>query len=257
MAEGSTVQVEIHDEVAVVTMARGERGNALSPRLVEDLLEVLRRPDVVEERALVLAGDGGFFSSGLDLLELSDFGEARLLAFLDRLQGLLATVYVWSRPVVAAVNGHAVAGGCLLALCADWRICQRDDVRIGLNEIRLGLPLPQAGLEIARAELSPGAWAEVVYGGGLHGSEDAVRLGLAHEVCDSEELLSRAIDKARMWGQQSRVAFHRMKAGLRDRVLVKIRENHEAHQREWVNLWFSPAAQNRLEKASERLRSKA
>jgi len=146
-----------------------------------------------------------------------------------------------------------VAGGCLLALAADWRILARGPAKMGLNEITLGLPLPQAGLEIARAQLPPSAWAEVVYGGELHGVEDCRRLGLADEIVAEEDVLSAAIERARHWSSRPQVAFHRVKASLRDRVLLKIRERHEEHQEEWVHLWFDPEAQRRIQQARERL----
>src|SRR6185295_10243525 len=172
MSGRAAVVVEPMDEVAVLRIQRG-KGNSLSPTLIEELLDALRAPPIAERaRALVITGEGRFFSTGLDLIELEKLDRAGMLLFLDRLQGLLAALYVWSRPVIAAVNGHAVAGGCLLALCADWRVVARGEARMGLNEITLGLPLPQAGLEITRAQLSPSAWAEVVYGGHTHTPED-------------------------------------------------------------------------------------
>jgi enoyl-CoA hydratase len=204
----------------------------------------------------VLTGEERFFSSGLDLIELSELGRGRLLAFLDRLQGLMATLYVWNRPVIAALNGHCIAGGTLLALCADWRILGRGDWKLGLNEINLGLPLPQAGLEIARAQLTPHAWAEVVYGGELHGPEDALRLGLTDQLVEYQEVVDQAVQRAQQWASRPRVAFHHVKAGLRDRVLLKIRENHEQRQEEWVNLWFAPSAQEKIAEICQRLRSK-
>ncbi len=249
----STVQVEIREDVAVLKMVRG-KGNALNPQLVEDLLEALQRPDVAEEaRALVMTGDSGFFCAGLDVVELAEFDEDRMLAFVDRLQGLLATVYVWTRPVVAAINGHAIGGGCLLALAADWRTLGEGSFKVGLNEINLGLPLPQAGLEIARAQLTPHAWAEVVYGGELHDNSATLRLGLADEVQPAAKLLDLAIHRAQTWAERPQVAFHRVKAGLRDRVLLQIRQDHERRQEEWVNLWFHPRAQERIQEIKQRL----
>jgi enoyl-CoA hydratase len=253
---GSLVRIELRDDIAVLSMRRG-KGNALNPVLVEDLLDALRVPEVAEEaRAVVLTGEDRFFSSGLDLVELGGLDREQMLAFLDRLQGLLATVFVWNRPVIAAINGHAIAGGCLLALCADWKILGKGGAKMGLNEINLGLPLPQAGLEIARAQLTPPAWAEVVYGGELHEAANAHRLGLADQLVAEEDVLGLAVERAELWASRPRVAFHRVKASLRDRVLLKIRKDHEEHQEEWVNLWFAPSAQERIQEVRARLMQK-
>ena len=252
----SHVDFEIRDRVGVLHLRRG-RGNALNAQLVEDLLEALRRPELVDDcDALVLAGSNGFFSAGLDLVELGEFDEARMLVFVDRLQGLLQTVFMWSRPVIAAVSGHAIAGGCLLAQCADWRVLAAEGAKIGVNELDLGLPLPQAGLEILRSQLSASAWAEVVYGAALHEGEAARALGLADEVCESAVVLDRAVERARDWGSRPPIAFHRMKAARRDPVLLAIRDHHEQRQQEWVNLWFSSEARPRLQSVRERLLAK-
>ncbi len=248
-----SISVERVDGVALVRIQRG-KGNALSPALIEELLDVLRRRDVAEESAaLVLTGEGRFFSTGLDLIELHKLDRAGMLLFLDRLQGLLASLYVWTKPVIAAVNGHAVAGGCLLALCADWRVIARGEARMGLNEITLGLPLPQAGIEITRAQLVPSAYAEVVYGGLTHAPDEALRLRLVDEVVEPERLIAAALERARTWSRHSSVAFHHMKAAVRDPVLLRIRDQHDDHEEQWVDLWFSPPAQERLAAVREQL----
>ena len=253
MESSASVAVERIDGVAVVRLKRG-KGNALSPALVEELLEALRRPEVAKEsQALVLTGEGRFFSTGLDLIELARLDRAGMVLFLDRLQGLLASLYVWSRPVVAAVNGHAVAGGCLLSLCADWRVVAQGEARMGLNEITLGLPLPQAGLEIVRAQLPPPLFAEVVYGGQTHPPEDALRLRLADEVVGPDRVLAAALERARAWSRHPAVAFHHMKAAMRDPVLLRIRDRHDQHQEEWVDVWFSQPAQERIAQVREQL----
>jgi enoyl-CoA hydratase len=250
------ITVEFDGDVALLRIRRG-KGNALSPALIEELLDALRELRLAEQsRALVITGEGRFFSSGLDLIELSRLDRAGMLLFLDRMQGLFASLWVWSRPVIAAVNGHAIAGGCLLALCADWRVLARGDARMGLNEIALGLPLPQAGLEIARSRFAPSAYAEVVYGGSAHPTDDALRLALADEACDPGEVVARALKRARDWSRHPSVAFHHMKAAVREPVLLRIRKDHERHEEQWVDLWFSPPAQERLAQARERLAAK-
>jgi Delta3-Delta2-enoyl-CoA isomerase len=249
----ANVIVEQLDDIALLRIQRG-KGNSLSPALVEELLDALRAAPIAESaRALVVTGEGRFFSSGLDLLELSKLDRAGMLLFLDRLQGLLATLYVFGRPVIAAVNGHAVAGGCLLALCADWRVFARGEARIGLNELTLGVPLPQAGIEIVKAHLTTPAYAEVVYGGQTHGTDDALRLKLVDEAVDPERVVAVAIERARGFARHPSVAFHHMKAALRDPVLLRIRAKHDQHEEAWVDLWFSPPAQQRIQEVRERL----
>jgi len=250
-----SIAIERSEDLAIVRLKRG-KGNALSPAFVEELLDVLRRPEVAESRGLLLAGDGRFFSTGLDLMALAKIDRAGMVLFVDRLQGLLAQLYVWPRPVVAAINGHAVAGGCLLALCADWRVLSKGEARIGLTESALGLPLPQAGLEITRAQLTPAAWAQVVYGAQTHVAEQALALGLADELADPERVVDVALERLRQWSRHPAAAFHANKAAARDPVLLRIRNHHDTLEEAWVDLWFSPPAQQRLAEVREKLQSR-
>ncbi|MSR46382.1 MAG: enoyl-CoA hydratase/isomerase family protein [Planctomycetes bacterium] len=253
--ERQFVRVERVEELAVLRLARG-KGNSLSPAFVEELLDVLRTSAVADANGLLITGDGRFFSTGLDLLALEKLDRAGMLLFLDRLQGLLAQLYVWPRPVVAALNGHAVAGGCLLAMCADWRVLAKGEARVGLTESTLGLPLPQAGLEITRAQLTPAAWAQVVYGGQTHVGEQALSLGLADELAEPDKVIDIALDRLRQWARNPPVALHFNKAAARDPVLLRIRNQHDSLQEAWVDLWFSPPAQQRLAEVREKLQSK-
>jgi enoyl-CoA hydratase len=120
----------------------------------------------------------------------------------------------------------------------------------------LGLPLPQAGLEIARAQLSPSSFAAVVYGAMTQSPEEAARLGLVDELADPERVVEVALERARAWSRHPSVAFHHTKAALRDPVLLRIRDRHDQHEEEWVDLWFSPPAQERIAQVREKLLAK-
>ena len=108
-------------------------------------------------RAAVIAADGPAFSAGLNLKtvpSLDRLGQRRLV---DALNEAFGTLYGWPKPLVAAVNGHAIAGGLILALCADWRVAADVPMQVSLAEVRVGVTYPVAALEVARSELSPAA----------------------------------------------------------------------------------------------------
>src|SRR5512145_1531423 len=130
----STVQVEIKDGLGTIRLS-GPRGNAMSQALVADLSAALRtvggEPSV---RAILLSSaHPKLFCPGLDLMTLKDVSREDMGAFMIEFSTLLTDLFALKKPVVAAVNGAAVAGGCLLALTADWRIAKRGAV-MGLNE---------------------------------------------------------------------------------------------------------------------------
>ena len=148
------------DGIAVVTLANPPI-NAMDAALLEklaNLFEGLAADRAV--RAAVIAADGPAFSAGLDLKtvpSLDRLGQRRLV---DALNDSFGTLYAWPKPLVAAVNGHAIAGGLILALCADWRIVADVPMQISLAEVRVGVTYPVAALEIERAELAP--WRRAV-----------------------------------------------------------------------------------------------
>ena len=145
--------------IAIVTMVHG-KANALDIEFCDALaaqFEALRGSDA---KAVVLTGQGRMFSAGVDLIRLSEGGAAYVRRFLPALHRLYDTVFFFPKPVVAAVNGHAIAGGCVLQACADRRIAARDGGRIGVTELLVGVPFPPLAFEIMRFATPPRYFAE-------------------------------------------------------------------------------------------------
>ena len=165
-------------------------------------LELLAEGHEVRERlaadapaAVVLVGRDRFFSAGMDLKaapQLSTSEQRETVAGINR---LFSSWYAFPRPVVAAVNGHAVAGGLILALCADYRVCATEG-RLGLTELRAGLPYPLAAISVVRAELTPSAARRLVLGASLVEPPEALALGAVDELRPADEVLPRAIEVA-------------------------------------------------------------
>ena len=130
---------------------------------------------------------------GLDLPALIDFSTADLTDFIRRFSASMLRVFSLPWPVVAAVNGHAIAGGCVLALQADIRLMASGQSRIGLNEVRLGIGLPAAVVETLRCQVPAASLLPIAAEGGLFLPEEAVRLGLVQEVVEPGQLLERAV----------------------------------------------------------------
>ncbi|HEY7723744.1 MAG TPA: enoyl-CoA hydratase/isomerase family protein [Anaeromyxobacteraceae bacterium] len=165
-------------EIAIESPAR----NALSTAVLESLRRQLR---AAGGEPVLLTGAGSTFCAGLDLKEVSSLDAAGMRRLLDALEGLVVELWSHPRPTVALVNGHAIAGGCVLALCCDLAVAPSDPkIRIGLNEIALGLSFPPRTLKMVRARLGDARAEKVVLGGALHAPADALRHGLVDEVAD-------------------------------------------------------------------------
>src|SRR5262245_19721303 len=176
-------------------MAHG-KANALDVEFCQAITERFERLRTSDSRAVVLTGEGKMFSAGVDLIRLLDEGVEYLRTFLPALATMVETVFFYPKPVVAAVNGHAIAGGCILACAADHRVMARDAGRIGVPELLVGAPFPTLALEIMRFAAAPQRFQELIYGGATFSAQEALPLGLVDEVAEPADLVDRAVTAA-------------------------------------------------------------
>jgi enoyl-CoA hydratase/carnithine racemase len=173
-------------EIRMDGPGKNSLGTAMMTFLIERLRDAAGAP-------VLLTGAGDAFSAGLNLKEVAGLDEAGMLAFLRLLEDCMSAVYLYPGPTVAAVNGHAIAGGCVLALCCDHRVMTKEPrAKIGLNETALGLRFPPRVLAIVRARLSRRHETRVLLGADLVGAEGALSLGLVDEIADDPVAAARA-----------------------------------------------------------------
>jgi enoyl-CoA hydratase/carnithine racemase len=226
------------DGIAVVTLANPPI-NAMDAGLLEqlaNLFEGLAADCAV--RAAVIAADGPAFSAGLNLKTtpgLDRLGQRRLV---DALNDGFGTLYAWPKPLVAAVNGHAIAGGLILALCADWRIVADVPLQISLAEIRVGVTYPVAPLAIARSELAPSVARRLVLLGEAVDAATAEALAIVDERVPAEVLLARAIAQAERHVTLPPQAFATTKRELRAAALERIHAARAGHGEPRLAAWL-------------------
>jgi enoyl-CoA hydratase len=179
-----------HDGIAVLTLRHGPV-NALDLELLTAVPEALAA--VADARAVVLTGSGRSFSAGVDLKRIADGGLGYIEKFLPALNLAALTLFEHPKPVVAAVNGHALAGGCVLAAACDSRLMSGGT--IGLTELAAGVPFPTVPLEIMRHAVGP-ALDAMVLGAGRLTPGQAVAIGLVHEIVEADQLLAAALRRA-------------------------------------------------------------
>lgn len=191
----------------------GKGRNALNSRLLSDILEKLRAAR--GEPLLVRGAEGtGAFSAGLDLREVASLSTDQMASFIRLLEDVFTTLYLHPAPTVALVNGHAIAGGCVLALCCDDRIAPPDpSIKIGLNETAIGVVFPPRTLAIVRSRLPPRYQDEVLLGGGLYAPEPAKARGLVDAI--AADALDAARKKLAALAAHPRAAYTMVKRDLR------------------------------------------
>jgi enoyl-CoA hydratase/carnithine racemase len=211
--------IERRGEVTVVRIDRPP-ANALDPVLLSEGARCVEELAAEPPGAVVLTGREQFFSAGMDLKlapNLSPEGQREVVGGIN---SLFAAWYAFPRPVVAAVNGHAIAGGLILALCADYRVgSSTGPGRFGLTELRAGIPYPAAAMAVVRAELSPPAARMMVLRAHLVDAAEAAALGVLDELVDGDPL-PRAVALAKERAALPAMAYERIKRQLRAETIA-------------------------------------
>jgi enoyl-CoA hydratase len=215
------IHAERRENVAVLRMDDG-KVNAIQGAFIDELGEALDRAS--EDRAVgavLVVGRDGVFSGGLDLKTLPGLPRAELIDTIGRYSRLMLRLFGFAKPAVAAVSGHALAGGCVLALACDVRIGAKGAFRIGLNEVAIGLPLPTFVVELARASVAPAHHADALLGGRIYDPEGARDVGYLQELEEPAALFERALARAEALARLPAAAYRETKQRLRGPALER------------------------------------
>jgi enoyl-CoA hydratase len=235
---------EDDDDVAVLRLTHG-KVSALDLELCEALSEEIGSVATSPARALVITGTGSAFSAGVDLFRVLDGGPAYLDVFLPAMRRVFQTLLTFPKPAVAAVNGHAIAGGCIIASCCDHRVMAIGNGRIGVPELSVGVPFPMLPFVIVGARVAPSVFRQLVFSGRTVQAEEAVALGLADQAVAPDALLHTACAHARRLAAIPAITFALTKrtfnASLLERVNAAADLNAEAQQ-----AWSNPEVLSRV-----------
>ncbi|MEZ4224478.1 MAG: enoyl-CoA hydratase/isomerase family protein [Polyangiaceae bacterium] len=211
--------------------------NALSTELISAVRAALATAD---GEPVLLTGARDAFSAGLNLKEVRAFDANSAATFLRELAQLVLDLFHYPGPTVALINGHAIAGGCVLALCADYRVMRSDlGAKIGLNETAIGLPLPPVVAKLCRARLPTAHVERLVLGAELHDAEDALALGLVDEISEGASAL--AGQRLAALAAHPSQAYLQNKRMLRAGALECSAEELARFERQGLPIWASEA----------------
>jgi enoyl-CoA hydratase len=234
------IEIKTDAGIAVMTLAHG-KANALDIEFCEALAQRFTELVRSDAKAVVLTGQGRIFSAGVDLIKLSAGGADYIREFLPALHRLYHAVFFHPKPVVAAINGHAMAGGCVLACCADRRIMANDGGRIGVTELLVGVPFPALAFEIMRHATPPYFFSETILSGATFPVEVAAHRGWVNEAVEPALLMERALAAARSLAALSPPAFAQTKKQIRQAVSERMAQSGEATDRAVTEIWAAPA----------------
>ena len=248
----SLVAVEVRDEVAIITLNR-PRANAFDADLIAELKRGLSASE--KSRAVVIAsGVPGMFSAGWDLPHLIDFGRAEMEEFVHAYCDLVRQLFVFGPPVVAALPGHAIAGGLILAMAADERIAAEGRGKFGLSEVILGVSVPACLMEPFRHAVGSRLMERLAAAGENKSVDEAIAIGLIDAAVPADLLLERAFARARFLGGLSGPAYAAIKRRSRGAALARF-DGARSHD-PFLDFWFSEDARFRIRDMVARLQGR-
>ncbi|PKK82013.1 MAG: enoyl-CoA hydratase/isomerase family protein [candidate division Zixibacteria bacterium HGW-Zixibacteria-1] len=244
----SCINIVSKDATSVITMSRG-KVNAINPDFVAELSGHLAElADNPEVKTVVLTGNGKFFSFGFDIPEMYDYSKEEFTRFLVSFCNLYRDLFLFPKPVIAAINGHAVAGGCILALACDYRMMIDDSAKMALNEVTFGASIFAGTVAMLKHCVGNRAAEKVLLTGHMFSPKEALELGLADELVKADNLMESTTLKAEEYGRRYSPAFTSLKRLLRQPVVDEWSDREEESIREFVEIWYSPETRAQTKK---------
>jgi enoyl-CoA hydratase len=234
----AAIETRYEEDLLVLTLNRPPV-NALDPDVLDEISDTLDEAGDAPA-AVIVTGTGSVFSAGADLPKVLEGTPEQIDAGIDALSRCFSTMFLYPRPLIAAINGHALAGGAVIACAADRRVMADSGGRIGAVELKAGVPLPAWALEVVRHAVNNSHAEEVIYLGHSYRAKDALRVGLVNEVVPDGALMDRARELARELATVPRETFRLTKESLRRWTAEAARKGMAATDDEVKAAWKSP-----------------
>lgn len=240
------VKVAEEQRIAHIHLDRG-RSNAMEQQMIEELQQAI---EAVQKNpgldGLVLHGKPDFFSAGLDLIALYAYNEEEVRQLWYTFLKLIYTLVAFDKPAVAAISGHSPAGGCALTICCDYRIMAEGDYIIGLNEIPVGIIVPESVFQLYSFWLGKANAYRFLLEGKLFNPQDAMKIGLVDEVVGAKSIRTAAVRQIGKYMQYERNAWRESKRQMRRSLIAQFEADHTDTVEALLKRWWSPASRSIL-----------
>ncbi len=246
----SYMTVSHKDGAAIITLNR-KVTNALNLELVRELSFNLRMLELdTDTHGVVLtSANDKFFSIGFDIPSLYKLPLEEFRKFYQTFNRTCIQLFSFPKPTIAAITGHAVAGGCILALCCDYRYIADGNRKMGLNEIKLGVPIPYPADCILRETVGFRTYREVVDSGDFHLPDVLITMGLVDRVVPVDQLHAQACEKILSFGGHTHTAFAMIKQNRVAPVLSDIHSLLRIREEYFLTCWYSVSTRQNLQQA--------
>ena len=226
-------------ESATVTLSRG-KVNALNEPMVEELTKSFEALAIDNDvRSIIFTGSGKFFSFGFDVPEFLNYSKSDFIRYLEKFTNFYTYLFLFPKPIVAALNGHTIAGGCMLATACDFRLMVTGKAKISLNEITFGSAVLAGSVEMLRYCVGSRNAQSILYSGAMYSAEEACQLGLVEQVSSEDALAEDARKVAQEFAQKDSSVFKSIKHLLRKPASEEMIKREKDAILEFVDIWYS------------------
>lgn len=248
--------VKTEEKIANVFLDRG-KSNAMDSQLLQELIETINnlKNDVAIE-GVIIHGKEGFFSAGLDLITLYDYNEEQIREFWKLFLTSTESLASFPKPLVAAISGHSPAGGCVIAICCDYRIMAEGEFIIGLNEIPVGLIVPESIFHLYSFWIGQANAYRFLLEGKLLKPQEALKVGLVDQVVAPNTLQTAAYRKIKSVTQFNQKTWRDSKLNFRKELLLQLRANQEETISTILEQWWKPSTRGILKTIIDNLKNK-
>lgn len=248
-----TVKIDYYNRTGIIKLDNGTT-NAINSRLVYEFSEALEKmrvnPDV--NSVVVTSSKEKFFSIGFDIPYLYNLSKKDFTKFYKSFNQLCISLFSFPKPTIAALTGHTVAGGCVIAICFDYRFIADERKLMGMNEIKLGIPAPYPCDCILRQLVGNRNARDILYSGDFYDVEKAHELGLVDRILPISNVLSKSIEEADKLGSHPNNAFRKIKQISVEPVKQQILDHLDEHEQRFIAAWHTHAVRKILKEAIEK-----
>jgi enoyl-CoA hydratase/carnithine racemase len=245
-----TISIDRRGAVALIKLDRGVTNplNLACALELGNAIDQARKDPGVRSVVLSSANDK-FFSIGFDIPELFEQDQDGFMRFYRAINRTCLALYTLPKPVVAAITGHAIAGGCILALCCDYRFISEGRKLMGLNEIKLGVPVPYLADRVLHALVGTRYAREIMESGEFYPPEEGFLMGLVDEILPPDQVVDLAIAKAEQMGALPTGAYALIKRNRVEDIETQVLARGEQQEQAMLDCWYSADGRERLREA--------
>jgi 3,2-trans-enoyl-CoA isomerase len=252
----NTINVTIKDRLALITLNRG-KSNALDREMITELTDMLHNiNNDANIGGVIITGREQFFSAGLDLIALYRYDEEEIRSFWKLFLDFIAKIVSFKKPLVSAINGHAPAGGCIIGLASDARVMAEGKYIIGLNEVPVGIIVPESVFHLYSFWLGKAQASRSLLEGKLFSPEEALSIGLVDELVNPASIMTAAERRIRKYMAMEPNTWQQSKLNIRKELIAATSADQSDTLETLLAQWWSPSSRNLLKMIIDNLQKK-